>query len=141
MTKSPAILVVPRSRIADAARVAASVVFGLPFVVLGWEAPAMLVIAVFLLGYAISLSLKMLDNRPALIADDRTLTLFRFPGASVQYSWQQITEIAFLKMRGKRVLFVKAEGDRAFSELANFDFQGQGYAVAARLREIWEQRR
>lgn len=136
------LLTIPRSRIADVLRVAACLVFGLPFAVLGTDHVSMLVIAVFLLGYAVSLVFKMADRRPALTADAQGLTIFRWPGASIRYTWPEISQITFRRMRVKHVLFIKADAaSPPYTEIAGFDFKGHGAHVAERLRATWEQNR
>lgn len=142
MSAPDAVLSIPRSRIADGLRVAACLVFGLPFLLLGGQQSEMLVLAVFLLGYALSLILKMADPRPAFEADQHGLAIFRWPGASIRYTWPEITEITFRRMRVKHVLFIKADGAvPPCTEIAGFDFKGAGPRVAERLRAIWERHR
>lgn len=135
------LLVVPRARIADALRLTACLVLGLPFAIVGLNRPEVAVIAVFLLGYALSLGLKIADARPAFSADRTGLTIFRWPGASVHYTWPQITEISFLKMRVKHVVFIKSSALPPYVEVAGFDFRGSGPRVAEDLRKVWEAHR
>lgn len=132
------LLVIPRARLADALRAGASAICGAASLVAGLREPWVLPLAVVLLAYPVSLAIKMADRRPALIAEPAALTVFRFPGASVRLAWSQITEIAYLKMRVKRVLFIKAEAPEGPTtvELASFDFRGRGAEIAARLNAL-----
>ena len=137
--------IVPRARLADALRTIASAITGLITLLVALTQPWLWPLAIVLLGYAIALGIKMADTRPALIATRRSLKVFRFPGQSHEIEWQWLTEVAWLKMRVKKVLFFKIErrtGDIMATttiEMPSTDFSGKGREVVRRLTEYRDQ--
>lgn len=137
--------IVPRARLADTLRLIASFLLGLVSLAVGLAEPYILPLAVVLVGYAIALGIKLADRRPALIATRQGLKVFRFPGRSHEIRWAWLNEIAYLKMRVKRVLFFKIErhvGDALTSttyEMPSTDFSGKGREIVRRLTEYRDQ--
>lgn len=145
MQEDDVLWIVPRARLADTLRMIASLLTGGVSLAVGLSEPFILPLAIVLIGYAIALGIKMADRRPALIATRQGLHVFRFPGASHEIRWHWLTEVAYLKMRVKRVLFFKIErGTGGVSatttvEMPSTDFSGKGREIVRRLTEFRDQ--
>ena len=142
LSQDAPLLVVPRARLADVLRCAASAVFGIAIAAGCWAAmldAVWLVVAGVLACNAAFLGVKLADRRPALVATPAGLTVFRFPGPSAVIRWRRLAEIAYQRMRVKRVLFLGVvpedggAGALQSIELASTDFAGKGAEIAARL--------
>ena len=140
-TQEEPLWIVPRARLADALRMIASALLGILTLLIAASHLWMLPLGIVLSGYAIALCIKMADRRPALIATRTGLKVFRFPGQSHWIEWQWLTEVSWLKMRVKRVLFFKIErraGDVMATttiEMPSTDFSGKGREIVRRLTE------
>ena len=146
MTQGADVLwIVPRARLADSLRMIASLLLGIISLGVGFVEPWILPLAVVLVGYAVTLGIKMVDRRPAIVATREGLKIFRFPGASHEIQWNWLVEVTYLKMRVKRVLFFKVQrlpGDTSTSttyEMPSTDFSGKGREIVRRLTDYRDQ--
>ena len=143
MPEPQPLYVVPRARLADWLRAIASLLTGaLTLLFAGVNSLALIPLGVVLIAYAIFLWIKIADRRPALIATDQALTIFRFPGQSHEVPWEWLDEVSYLKMRVKRVLFFKISKQDAGRtatttiEMPSTDFHAKGADIVEKLTEM-----
>ena len=142
-TENAPVFVIPRARLADWLRAIASLATGvITLLFAGSNSLALVPLGVVLIAYAIFLGIKLADKRPALIATDQALTIFRFPGQSHVVPWEWLDEVSYLKMRVKRVLFFKISKPDAGQvvtttfEMPSTDFHAKGADIVEKLMEM-----